>query len=90
VPVTTVDWRTLVDRYGRFDLVVIDAEGFDGEIVHLIDLSEHPPGTIIYEHCHLTRRMRRPCATRLQGAGYLVRRVNKTDTLATRLTPLGF
>ncbi len=59
VPVATVDWRTLVARHGPFDLVVIDAEGFDGEIVHLIDLSARPPGIIIYEHCHLTRRMRR-------------------------------
>jgi FkbM family methyltransferase len=90
VPVATVDWRTLVARHGPFDLVVIDAEGFDGEIVHLIDLSAHPPGIIIYEHCHLARRMRRRCATRLQGAGYLVRHVNKTDTLASRLAPLGF
>ena len=90
VPVATIDWRTLVARHGPFDLVVIDAEGYDGEIVHLIDLSEHPPGIIIYEHCHLTRRMRRRCRDRLQRAGYLVRHVNKTDTLATRLTPPGF
>jgi len=90
VPVATVDWRTLVAQHGPFDLVVIDAEGFDGEIVHLIDLSAHPPGIIIFEHCHLTRRMRRRCASRLRGAGYLVRQVNKTDTVASRVTPLGF
>ena len=84
VAVTTVDWRTLVDRYGRFDLVVIDAEGFDGEIVHLIDLAAHPPDIIVYEHCHLTRRMRRRCSSRLRRAGYVVREFNKTDTLAAR------
>ena len=89
VPVATVDWQTLVSRHGPFDLVVIDAEGFDGEIVHLIDLSEQPPDIIVYEHCHLTRRMRQRCSTRLRSAGYLVTQVNKADTLATRLAPLG-
>jgi FkbM family methyltransferase len=87
VPVATVDWRTLVARHGPFDLVAIDAEGFDGEIVHLIDLSDGPPDIILYEHCHLTRRMRQRCTRRLQGAGYHVSPVSKTDTIATRLTP---
>ena len=86
VPVATIDWRTLVAHHGPFDLVVIDAEGFDGEIVHLIDLSEHVPDIIVYEHCHLTGRMRHRCSTRLQRAGYRVKPVSKTDTLATRLT----
>jgi hypothetical protein len=78
-----------VDRHGRFDLVVIDAEGFDGEIVHLIDLAAHPPDIIVYEHCHLPRRMRRRCSVRLRRAGYVVREFNKTDTLATRLDLTG-
>jgi FkbM family methyltransferase len=90
VPVTAVDWRTLSAQYGPFDLVAIDAEGLDGEILHLIDLSDQPPGTVIYEHCHLTRRMRRRCSTRLQSAGYCVRQVSKSDTLATRRGSPGF
>jgi hypothetical protein len=83
--VTTIDWRTLTARYGPFDLVVIDAEGFDGEILGMIDLSAGPPELIIYEHCHLTRTVRLRCASRLRAAGYLVRQVNKNDTLAERL-----
>ena len=41
VPVETIDWRTLTARYGPFDLVVIDAEGFDGEIISMN--AEDPP-----------------------------------------------
>src|SRR5262245_28422050 len=38
IPVPTIDWRTLLGRYGRFDLVAIDAEGYDAEILEQIDL----------------------------------------------------
>ena len=41
VPVETIDWRTLTARYGPLDLVVIDAEGFDGEIISMN--AEDPP-----------------------------------------------
>jgi FkbM family methyltransferase len=85
VPVATTDWRTLTARYGPFDLVVIDAEGFDGEIISMIDLTAGPPDLIVYEHCHLPRHERLRCSSRLRAAGYIVRQVTKNDTLAARL-----
>ncbi len=55
VPVRTVDWRTLMVQHGPFDLVAIDAEGYDGEILHQMDLSRQSPGLILYEHRHLDK-----------------------------------
>ncbi|HUP39048.1 MAG TPA: FkbM family methyltransferase [Vicinamibacterales bacterium] len=83
VTVPTIDWRTLVQRYGRFDLVAIDAEGYDAEILHQIDLKASPPDVILYEHVLLPRRVRRRCEQLLTSNGYSVRQVNQNDTLAT-------
>lgn len=85
VAVPTIDWRTLARKHGPFDFVTIDAEGFDGEILHLMDFAEAPPAIILYEHRHLTRKMRERCVRRLEQQGYTLTRVNKADTLATRL-----
>lgn len=83
VPVRTIDWRTLVQRYGRFDLVAIDAEGYDAEILQQLDLKTAPPDIILYEHVLLPRRVRKRCEQLLTSNGYSVRQVNQNDTLAT-------
>ena len=87
IPVPTIDWRTLVRRYGRFDLVAIDAEGYDAEILGQIDLRAEPPSIILYEHVLLPRRVRKRCERRLTMHGYAVSRVNQNDTLATLALP---
>ncbi len=83
VQVPTIDWRTLVQRYGRFDLVAIDAEGYDAEILKQIDMKASSPDIILYEHALLPRRVRKRCEQLLISSGYSVRRVNQNDTLAT-------
>lgn len=88
--VPTSDWRTLVQTYGPFDLVAIDAEVYDAEILHQIDLSTWPPAVILYEHRCLTRDMRRRCERLLVSHGYLVSQVNNADSLASRVGPPGF
>jgi FkbM family methyltransferase len=90
VQVPTLDWRTLVQRYGPFDFVAIDAEGYDAEILRQIDLAQTPPAIILYEHALLPRTVRRSCEQRLRSNGYTVRRVNRNDTLATRSGSPGF
>ena len=90
VPVPTIDWRTLVRRYGRFDFVATDAEGYDAEILEQIDMSESPPEIILYEHALLPRRIRKRCEQRLTSNGYTVTRVNQNDTLATLSGSPGF
>lgn len=82
VSVPTIDWRTLVERYGQFDLVAIDAEGYDAEILKQIDLDASPPGVILYEHVLLSKAVREQCEERLTSHGYSVSRVNQNDTLA--------
>jgi FkbM family methyltransferase len=90
VPVPTIDWRTLVKQYGRFDLVAIDAEGYDAKIIEQIDLSADAPDIILYEHVLLPRRTRKRCEQLLTSNGYAVRRVNQNDTLATLSGSAGF
>jgi FkbM family methyltransferase len=83
LPVPTIDWRTLVQRYGHFDLVAIDAEGYDAEILEQVDLKDNRPETILFEHVLLPRRTQKRCEQLLKSNGYSVRRVNQNDTLAT-------
>jgi FkbM family methyltransferase len=90
IKVKTIDWRSLVEQYGAFDFVAIDTEGYDGEILHQIDFSRRAPGIVLYEHRHLARDMQQRCVARLQQAGYIVRQVNKADTVASRIGPPGF
>ncbi|MFL5845929.1 MAG: FkbM family methyltransferase [Solirubrobacteraceae bacterium] len=70
--VEAVTFATLLARHGiaRPDLVVIDTEGHDWEIVRSIDLAEHGPRLLIYEHFHLAPEHRAACRAHLQSAGY--------------------
>ena len=52
------------------DLVMIDAEGYDAEIVASIDLEAIRPRLIIYEHHHLEPAARDACERRLRESGY--------------------
>ena len=89
VAVPTIDWATLVQRYGRFDFVAIDAEGYDAEILGQIDLEHAPPDFILYEHVLLPRRVQTRCEQRLASCGYFVTRVSQNDTLASLSRSLG-
>jgi FkbM family methyltransferase len=90
IAVPVLDWKTLVQRHGPFDLVAIDAEGYDAEILQQIDFSAGAPKVVLYEHRCLTRRVQQQCEDLLVDRGYIVRRVNKADTLASRCGPPGF
>lgn len=83
IQVPTIDWRTVIERFGGFDFVAIDAEGYDAEILEQIDLNESPPKIILYEHALLSRRVRTRCERRLTSNGYRLALVNRNDTLAT-------
>ena len=90
VAVPTLDWPTLVQLHGPFDLVAIDAEGYDAEILQQIDFANVPPGLILYEHRCLSSAVQQRCEQFLADRGYVVRRINKADTLASRHGPPGF
>jgi FkbM family methyltransferase len=84
IAVPTIDWRTLVERHGPFDYVTIDVEGYDGEVLQQMDFTNTPPEIIRYEYRHLTGDGQQRAARRLEQAGYVLRRIDKADTLAIR------
>lgn len=70
VAAITVD--TLCRRNGveRVDLIHIDTEGYDYEIIKLIDWSRLRPKILIFEHHHLSTAARAECEAFLRGLGY--------------------
>jgi FkbM family methyltransferase len=70
--VPCVTFESLCRRHGvaRVDLLLIDTEGYDWEVLKLIDFRAHRPRLVIYEHFHLVERERRQCRAHLEGLGY--------------------
>jgi hypothetical protein len=58
----------------RIDVIVIDAEGYDYQILSQIDLVSYRPDLIIYEQTNLLGPERRAAMEFLRAAGYRVRR----------------
>ena len=63
---------SLCERHGwsRFDLLLIDTEGFDWEILKNIDLEAYRPRLVIYEHYHLSPDERTEALQHLRNHGY--------------------
>jgi len=84
--VRTMSWPTLMKQTGgrHIDVVQIDTEGFDAEILRMMDLSEWKPSIIHYEHCNLSKSDQEECASRLAENGYALA-MNRLDVIAYRL-----
>lgn len=78
-------FATLCARHGvdAVDLIQIDTEGYDYEVVKLIDLNRFRPALLIYEHVHLSAEDRAACENLLRRHGYEVGQFH-LDTLALR------
>lgn len=70
--VPCLTFESLLAKHGveSVDLVLIDTEGYDSQILRLIDLDLHRPHLIVYEHYHLDSPDRAATRERLQDAGY--------------------
>src|SRR5262249_7339529 len=70
VPCVTV--QTILSQHGmrQLDVLVIDAEGFDGEILKSIDFDKVRPTLIFFEQIHLKPNERFECYTLLKRVGY--------------------
>ena len=70
--VSCMTFETLCRRHGadRVDLLVIDAEGYDAEILRSIDFDARRPRVLVYEHFHLAPSDRRQCRDLVEDAGY--------------------
>lgn len=64
--------QALLDKHSIacFDLLQVDTEGFDYEVMKMIDLAKYRPALIIYEHVHLSAADRSACWARLNSLGY--------------------
>ena len=72
IEVPTFAFPDLLARHGlaSFDLLQIDAEGYDFEIIRALDLAVHRPAIIQYEHFHLTADDQVECRQHLIRHGY--------------------
>ncbi|HEU0157086.1 MAG TPA: FkbM family methyltransferase [Stellaceae bacterium] len=67
----------------EIDILQIDTEGYDYEILKLVDFNQTRPSLICYEHCNLTKTEMTAAAELLVEQGYRLTRDN-LDTIAYR------
>ena len=81
--VRTLTLRDLLKKHGvhRFELMLVDCEGYDFAVVKQIGSLASPPSVIVYEHVHMADPSE--CANFLSNLGYRSLRF-ATDTLAYR------
>jgi FkbM family methyltransferase len=73
IEVETMTLVQIIDASGWVpDVLVIDTEGYDGQILSSLDLHRHKPGIIYYEVRHLEAEETARTADRLRQAGYAV------------------
>jgi FkbM family methyltransferase len=70
--VPTLSFRSLCEKHGveAVDLIQMDTEGYDFEIIKLIDFVRYRPVLLIYEHLHLDESTRQVCEAHLREQGY--------------------
>ena len=71
-PIDTYSFNTLVNSRGidKIDVVMIDAEGYDHEILKQIDFERFRPKLVIYEQIHLSDTLKKASIELLNKAGY--------------------
>jgi FkbM family methyltransferase len=70
VPSLTFEALCRKHAIGELDLLVIDAEGYDYEIIKGIDFQRHRPRLLIYESNHFSPEELEDCRAYLEGLGY--------------------
>jgi FkbM family methyltransferase len=70
--VPALTFESLCEKHGleEVDLLLIDAEGYDWELIRAIDFARRSPRLLIYEHYHLDPDGRRACRAHLERIGY--------------------
>lgn len=83
-PVECITFQTLCDKKAvkNIDLIHVDTEGFDYEILKLIDFQKYRPTLLIYEHKHLSETDKAAACSLLVDKAYEVIEVNSNDTAA--------
>ena len=70
--VPCLTFESLCRKHGvdRLDVLLIDAEGYDWEIVRRLDLEARHPRVLVYEHYHLPAPVRAEARAHLEARGY--------------------
>ena len=84
VPALTLSSLLKRHHVERADLLQIDAEGFDFEILKMVDWSAHPPAMIYFESIHLSLPDRLAAWALLREHDYALFAPNSYNTLAIR------
>ncbi len=87
VPCLTFDAVCAKHGLDEVDLVHIDTEGFDYEVIKLIDLDRWHPAALLYEHVHLAPEDRAAAAAHLEAHGYALLS-DAMDTLSVHTSAL--
>jgi FkbM family methyltransferase len=85
VPALTL--KSLLKEYSiaeHIDLLQIDSEGFDYEVLKMVDWRDSPPAMVHYETAHLTEADRIAAWMMLRGIGYNLYATNIYNTLAIK------
>jgi FkbM family methyltransferase len=85
VKVNAISFTDLAQKHriDVIDLLQIDTEGFDFEVIKMVDFDRLPPAIIHYEHCHLGKANAEASFRFLIERGYRVS-VGETDTIALK------
>jgi len=72
IKVPCMSLEGLLEKYERpaADLLIIDAQGFDGKIIKQVDFSLMKPCVIVYEHILLGKEEKQACREMLEAQGY--------------------
>lgn len=88
--VQVISFETLIKKYALTDvnLIMIDAEGFDDQIIKMINYNEIQPDIIVYEAMHLNEAQERSLCTYLENYKYRIRRVGASSIAIQQIVPL--
>jgi FkbM family methyltransferase len=70
VPSLTFESLCRKHAASRVDLLVIDTEGYDREVLRLVDFEARRPRLVVYEHYHLPAAERADARERMRSLGY--------------------
>ncbi len=74
--ITAISPQTLISKYNirKIDLLQIDAEGFDVEIIKMMDIANTQPGMIVFEDSHLSDDALKDCHALLTANDYIIKK----------------
>jgi FkbM family methyltransferase len=72
IEIDAISPKTLIKKFGgkNIDLLAIDTEGFDFEILKMLDLKSMNPTVIIYEEEHFDEETKKSCKEYVERQGY--------------------